>query len=459
MEVEELIHSKKRELSGKDFTTLIATFKKVSHVRVIDKVHITSDKLNQKNIEIVNCDFEDEAIFKTGDAINSLILVNCCFKKRMLLFESSIKRVKFIRTTFEQYLSFKLLSTETLNIEKCLIKNIRELILNEFETIEFTFKNNDTENDIYLKPINIKKLVIEGSEKSGQITFSQLESKNILEEVYIFVFSNQRTDLLLRNFNTKKFQIVGELKDALLFINNVKVGTGILDYFFNEGNLKISTIQPLSDKSLLIIKNSSVGKAQINNCNFANFGKIILGSSSLIEIIPINITWCSSRNLISDNEKELKENYRQLKLVASKNEDIHNKLVFEKHEMHSLLKIIKISKGKFIDKAILYTSFYSNDFGLNWLKALSWLIGSSILWYTTIKYLINQREYDSSLIIDEIGKFLIFINPIHQFDKIFGVDPALNFTNGGIFIDGVSRIIGAYLIFQFISAFRKYSKK
>ena len=74
-------------------------------------------------------------------------------------------------------------------------------------------------------------------------------------------------------------------------------------------------------------------------------------------------------------------------------------------------------------------------------------------------YIPGYNHFNPNLILDEMGRFLIFINPIHQFDKVLNIDPMIENTNGSLFLDGLSKIIGAYLIYQFISSFRKYSRK
>lgn len=450
----------KKQVDASEFIRLFSKYKKVINLKVSDKLEITkSEFFKLKESEIINCDFDDEVLIENTHNISSLLIVGCVFKKRLLLFNCKLSRIRFLRSKFNQHFAFKQFEVEKLCIEDCTIKNVRELKLHEFKTHEFIFKNNQADNDVHLKPLSIKKLFLEGSEKSYQITFSNLENKEILDEVYLFCYSSYKTDFLLRNFSAKKFQIVGELKDSMVFINNVKIQSGISDYFFNQGNLKITSLFPLTEKSILIIKNTAIGKAQISNCDFSNFNRIIISSSSIIDIIPVNISWCSPKNLQSNNTEALKENFRQLKLVAGKNEDLDKKLSFEKQEMQLLLDLIKNKKNHFIDKFILFTNYYSNNFGLSWLRAFYWLLGTTIVWYTSIKVLINQTEFDSSLIVDEIGKFLLFINPIHQFDKIFGVDSATSQTNGAILFDAISRIVGAYLIYQFISAFRKYSKR
>ena len=446
--------------TSEEFIKLFLSTRKINNLRIIGGVEITEDHgFNLQSSEITNCEFKDEVIFKTKAAVSTLLLVKCVFKKRLVLFHSDFQKIKLARCTFAQYFAFKQIKATRLIIEECIINNTRELKLQEFQSTDFVFAKNESDNAVQIKPISVTNLYLEGSEKAAQLTFSFLNNAAVIKRVTIVNAANYLTDYTLRNFSARLLILSGVLKGGSIFINNLQAETAVCDYFFNQGDLKLSTFGPLNGESTLAVKNSSLGNAQINNCNFFDFKRVAMSGSSILDIVPVNVLWCTHKNILDTNTEVLKENYRQLKLIAVKSEDIDNKLLFEKQEMHTFLKIISRSKGKVIDKFILYTNYYSNDFGLNWAKAFSWLLTISIISYTCIKALIGQTEFDSSLILEDIGKFLLFINPIHQFDKIFGIDHGQSFTHGAVFFDGLSRILGAYFIYQFISAFRKYSKK
>lgn len=450
----------KRKVDSNEFLALFAKHSKINNLQIVDSIDFgTTASFASKRIEIINCDFDDEVILNLKTRLKNLYFANCNFKKRLLLFNSKLGSVGIKKCIIQQYIATKELFADTFEIEGCVFNNVRELKLHEFSANQFVFSKNEAENDIYIKPVSVKKVIIEGGEKNYLITFSNLENKETIKEFLFFTYSHYRSDYLLRNFSCEELKIFGELKDSRLSLNNIKVSTGLINYFSNQGIFKISTLNPLHAQSHIIIKNSTLGKAELNNCDFSLFKKVFVSSSSLLEIIPVNITWCNSRNIASYDDSSQRENFRQIKVVASKNEDVHTKLIFEKHEMQSLLNQLRKADGSVIDKFILQTNYYSNDFGLNWMKAFCWLIGTSIVWYTCAKYSLGHTVFDTKLIWDEIGKFLLFVNPIHQFDKIFGIDYSQQNTNGAVFFDALSRIIGAYLIYQFISAFRKYSKK
>lgn len=193
----------------------------------------------------------------------------------------------------------------------------------------------------------------------------------------------------------------------------------------------------------------------MNNIDFTKFQKILLNSSILFEVLAVNIIWCNRPNIISNTQLELKENYRQLKMVAAKNEDSVTKFDFQELEMDENLEILKKEK-KYLDVFILWTNKHSNSYGNNWLKSLVYIILINIIFFTIIRYIQGYTIFDKKIILEEIGSYFLFINPVHRFIDVFAEEP-LAYKNT-LFWDSISRIFNAYLIFQFISAFRKFNK-
>ncbi|GAB3937675.1 hypothetical protein [Mucilaginibacter myungsuensis] len=450
----------KKEVNGVEFLTYLQKYTKIYNLKITDNVDVQqSIILRGDTVEIANCDFEGELFFRANPSVKKFHLLDCTLKKRFLLFNSNLELVNLARSTFLQYFAFKNLYAKILTIENCAINNSKELRLHEFAVDNFSFVNNEASNDIYIKPLAAKVVFLKGNDKKYQVTLSGRSDNGIYDQIRLFCYSQHRTDFVFFNINADMVQVVGSLKDSTIYTNNLSIRLGILDHFFNDGNLKISNLQPVSTNSRLVIKKSVLGKTQINNCDFSKFQTVNLENSNILEITPVNVVLCNNKNIASSNLFSTKENFRQLKIVSQKNEDIDNKLIYARHEMNTLLTIAKETNASFNDKFILYTSWLSNDFGNNWSRALIWLLSVSLLFYTAIKYLLGYVYFDVLLIGDEIGKFLIFLNPLHQFEKLFGADANNQNTNGAILVDGISKIIGAYLLYQFVNAFRKYVKK
>jgi hypothetical protein len=450
----------KKELTAADFLAYLKLHSKIVNCHIIDSVDIKASYVPKgKKLHMINCDFQEEFFLTTNEAIKFVSFQGCNFRKRVIIVNCTLESMMLSKTVFRQYFSFKNLTTKHLEIDSCKIESRKELRLQEFTTEKLTIKNNEAENDIFIKPYSAGTIWLEGSEQKHTLTLAGPTDERVFNEVRLFCNSNLRTDVILFNFKTEIFHLVGELKDSLIFAKNLDVNVGILDHFFNEGNVKVANLKPHRENSRLVLKKSGLGKAQLINSDFSKFQTVNLQDSSILEIIPVNVTLCTDKNLDANSLFATKENYRQLKIISQKNEDIDNKLMYARHEMKTLLAISQSTKGKFSDKFVLYTSWLSNDFGNDWSRALIWLISTSLVWYFLIKILLGYTYFEAALIWDEFGKFLIFLNPLHQFEKLFGIDPTEINTNGAILFDSIAKILGAYFLYQFVSAFRKFAKK
>jgi hypothetical protein len=449
----------RRKVESEEFLKIITKNRKAKHLSITTSLMIEiSHEFQFRHIEISDCTFEREVVFNKCLGIKNINFTDCEFKKRVLFFHSTFSKLKLSRNTFQQYFASKNLRTDYFQIDSCIINNIRELKLNEFWAKEFVFTKNEAENDIYIKPNNVENVIIEGGEKNYLLTFSNNENKETIQKFLFFTYSHYRTDYLLRNFMVQTFQIFGDLKDSSLSINGVKFFSGLINHFSNQGVIRFSSFTPIDENSLIVVKNSTLGKTEISSIDFSVFKKVLITNSNIIDLIPVNIKWCSATQIQSEELSSLRENFRQLKIVSSKNEDVPSKLHFQKLEMHAYLQQLNQEKASVTDRFILGSNYYSNDFGLNWFKAFCWLLITTCIWYTLIKISLGQTDFDILLVPDEIGRFFLFINPIHQFEKIFGIEKISSTLNGAVFFDAASRIFGGYFIYQFISAFRKFSK-
>ncbi|MBD78527.1 MAG: hypothetical protein CL840_06385 [Crocinitomicaceae bacterium] len=440
------------------FRLLLETEQEISNFNITKEVIIdNSYVIGNNSVTISNCIFDFEFQLKDNQYNQNYFFINCTFNQRFLTANLHMQNLQLLRCTFHQYFTSKNLNTELLSFEYCQFNLQKEQIINQFRANKLRFIRNEFNKDVQLIPREVDLISLSGGESNSALIVSNRGNKNITNSVFLEFNSNFKTDFLLRNLRVKYFQIHGELKDATLSLNNITLQTGILKYFSNNGNVLINSLIPESNSSILVLKGVNLGQALISSTSFTKFSKIQVSNSNLVDIVPVNIEWCQSESLKSSNSlDERKETYRQLKQVASKNSDTSTKLLYHKYEMRAYLKILKKQKGKFIDKFILHTNQISNSHGLNWGVAFCWLFGFSVLWYTLVKYSIGHTNFSPELIGNEIGRFINFINPAHHFDKVFNVEKS--YSGNALLFDGLSRITGAYLIYQFVSAFRKYSK-
>lgn len=152
----------------------------------------------------------------------------------------------------------------------------------------------------------------------------------------------------------------------------------------------------------------------------------------------------------STKPEYLRELFRQLKNVCAKNMDKISQLQFEKMEM--LFYSDQLTwKSNFQDWFILKTNKISNNHGISWLRPLLWLVGLTFIFYTIINYI------SGSFHCYHIGQYLYFLLPIHNINDVLCLNIAdIKYNNWIYFWDITQRIVSAYLIFQFLRAFRKF---
>jgi hypothetical protein len=449
------------EVSFGRFRYFLETQKNIYNLTVLEEINIDTNIStgNNKSITFINCIFNYEFKIQEYQTTENYSIINCIFNKSFLAQKIYLQKLSFSSCTFNQYFYSKELVASNFIFEFCQFNHSKQLVIDQFKTMNFKFEKNEFNRDIQLIPKTAELISLIGGESKSTLTLSNRGNKNTISKLFLEFNSNHNTDFLLRNLITDYIQIHGELKDSTLSINNIKLRIGVIKYFFNNGNVLINALSPLTENSLLALKGINLGNAMISSINFSEFSKIKISNCNLVDIVPINIKWCKSDLLKTENTlKDRIETYRQLKIVAQKNLDTPTKLMYYKYEMKAHLKSIKKEKGMLSDKFILFTNLISNNHGLNWFIAFCWLMFFSIIWYTLVKYSLNQTQFNPKLIGNEIGRFISFMNPAHRFSIVFDVKKEM-YSSNAVFFDSISRIFSSYLIYQLISAFRKYSKK
>lgn len=108
------------------------------------------------------------------------------------------------------------------------------------------------------------------------------------------------------------------------------------------------------------------------------------------------------------------------------------------------------------DKFILWVSSKSNNHGLSISHPLGYFLLFTIILYllylNDLGFLFNGGEFDPKL----IGYYFPFIDPTHRNDFLVEKE---ELTGWSLALDYLNKIIVGFLIYQFISAFRKYGKK
>jgi hypothetical protein len=215
---------------------------------------------------------------------------------------------------------------------------------------------------------------------------------------------------------------------------------------------------------------------ELYNFSFENFTIINIENSILSNINTVGVTWFKKETLNAKESKEItdhitywknnREVYRQLKFAMEKQGNKIQALEFQSYEMGAFRNELKPQKI-FKDKFILYLS-WTNDFGINWRKPLFISLLTTLFFYAAIVICISKKiEFSFSVKVEDINNtcselkhyfpaYFKLFNPLFIFDKTFIEVKSDTFMIS--FWEFLHRIVISYLLFQIVSAFRKFVK-
>jgi len=193
--------------------------------------------------------------------------------------------------------------------------------------------------------------------------------------------------------------------------------------------------------------------------------------SNLVDISASSIKWFEYKQVNQhaktiEDHKQKRELFRQLKFAMEKQGDKIQSLVFKQYELIAYRQELHSSIGRYDEKFIMLLN-RSNSYGQNWWKPVLWAIGFTSLFYYLITIFqspeISGMDFSGAgvshlwyILWKNFGVFFQMLNPVHIIDKIS--EGAQYISKMTYFLDYLYRIILSYLIFQTISAFRKYVK-
>lgn len=274
----------------------------------------------------------------------------------------------------------------------------------------------------------------------------------------------------------------GNSSGASLLFAYCKINSLCLDQFINKGSLSLIAVdaEPGSGSSL-VISRSVLGKTFFSDVNFKSWDTVTITHSSLFELSTTSVEWFDVKALNTVSPTDIlfstgltlknpakaieaeaqnirKELFRQLKFAMEKQGDQFNKLFFKKEEMAAYRKELRchpISRRNAGDKLILWFS-RSNDYGFNWLKPLLLIFGFTLVFYILLAVAYASCGFSINYLGASAYNFILLLNPTRKITDLFHmgdqVTPSLLFYT----LDFLQRLVLSYLLFQMISAFRKY---
>lgn len=303
------------------------------------------------------------------------------------------------------------------------------------------------------------------------------KNKSELNIALILTFNSESSkNVTLKNSTFRALELRNKTEASILIEDCSCNSCYIHD--FQSPDFKVFGLKPFEDKSKIEFRNSNLNHAWFDRVDLRNFSIVSFYRTKLEELkftstnFPANIE--VFKNIhdpkdTSDNYSELKfDNYRQLKNALLSNGDHVRALDMQSKMYDSLLDSNTLQKR---DKFILRLNKVTNQHGTNYLKTLKFIIGTiliiSVIFFLTLKELPIEFGYENFdrfkegtvITLNYLAKLISTIaNPTHKISTLENITghPLSTFN---YVLSFVSRILIAWLYYQFIMAFRKFTRK
>ena len=342
--------------------------------------------------------------------------------------------------------------------------NFNQAAIFGLSNIEKCYVTSGSIGNLTIQSEGLKNILIDGSLQnySGtgeSISNTRLEVNNLsIQQLSKISISIKDIDFKTINFSNSYFN-----KDSVFRLSNTGTESLTFDNFVNYGlatfnNLRINTGNSFN------IKYSDLGKTTFINCQFYE-SEFVFESSRLTDVF-ISGTKMPER-IIGVSNEEQRLGYAQIKKIYDSRGDSVGYTRFFSNEMNAYHKTLSF-KDNIWDYINLSLNKYSTDHGQSWKRGFLSLLSFGILSYWIYIYLIgfcltlNINAEHINLFTKVSSYFFDYLNPVHKTDSIV---ESLSLNNGISTIsfarvwEGLSRIIIAYLLYQFVQAFRKFGRK
>lgn len=460
-----------------------STFKKLLFEAVYEKNEFTFEYYGHSssaNIDfkiengyvIIRGQFEltDDITFKARDIYNKSIVIDGGNFKNIIFTGGNFNKFVFRRGSFDGYVSIRGGAFNKIvllggNFKHWLgtLDGIRnfvsidnkpiELAEEKLEIKQFEIEGGTFAHNIWINGGIIKKLEIR-SVSAIKLHCSPNEDKSYNDDngTYANLYDSKPkiNDIVISRYINK---------DSFYQFNQLSINTLSFISCTNLGN---TTFSEISINKLILFENSDVGKTSFVNCNFIE-NSLKFKNSKLTEI---SLTGTNLPTFQID--KDEKPDYIQASLAMSQIKKVYQNMgdysKSYKYKAEELKSNLSIPGFKW-DKINLFLNKLSNDFEQSWARALMIiLIGNIFLFSAYCRSLGYHIEFSWNGVEKCLGmsKYLLeFINPIRKFDTIPGylfTHETISIGSNTILIDSLSKLFNAYMIYQFISAFRRHGK-
>jgi hypothetical protein len=445
-----------------DWSTFDDTIIEGSKFGSFSLTNMTIQILKAKDIYIYRTDLSFEKTEIKGNIrVTNLIsnygisALNSKFQKDVYLLGGSINGIVFNANVFE----------DNVNIEA--VKNNAALAIY---------------GDQFKKECNIRfdgdsdSGIIRGFHKSMYITASTFTSGlyvyGNIEPISLQIYCSQDLTgtMQFKGCAFKMLEVKNDNHKGNLAFHACQFSKVVFDQFTNYGNLVFSSCGSTPDSEFALI-GTDIGKARLLNFDFLGFKEVIIIDSIISNIESSGVKWFKPSVLkvgAKDSQyRKQREVYRQLKYASDKQNDRIQMLEFQAQELECFKHEVFSNKSFPVgDQLILWLS-QTNDFGLNWIKPVVWILlltvafyvplvicaSSNLTWYPATSSS-DVRFTLSELLDRKVAILPQMFNPTRNLKQMFTGELSL----GTYTWDAIHRIVLAFFIVQIVSAFRKYFK-
>ncbi len=252
------------------------------------------------------------------------------------------------------------------------------------------------------------------------------------------------------------------------WIETIDELTNIYRLKISKGTEAISVINDHSKPTLALI-NSNLGRMHFMNVNLSKF-EMAFHSSKLTDIFltgsefPKSVKSVLKTGNLKMQFRQQRIAYTQLKKIYEQHGDSVSANSYFASEMNSYYHSLSFIEEPF-EVINLGLNKFSSNHGQSIKSAFLTTFSVSIIIYVifcfTLGYTLDLslQESSESTFWRLFTYFPEFLNPVHRLEAFSDLRKDKIVPDSARFIDGVSRIILAYLLYQFIQAFRKHGKK
>jgi len=446
----------------------------VASIITLGSFEVSNGTVLENDIEIIGSQFDSGLKINTSSVINGNVSIE----------NSKLKSIIFNQVKVQGACNLYKAKLNSLTFNKCTVSD--EVNIFDIQDVEIvSFKDS-----IFLKHVQFEpklsgaqsQIVNSGSLKpylSLETTSFEgdliIDGRNLPFSIITINCSARLIgSIFLYRCDIREIELKGYNTSSYIILDKCTIRDLRFEAFYNLNRVSIISPEILLSNSKLKIDNSVMGRTHFVDVNFDRFKQVEIYGSVLSEIVTASVKWFKSEILNSAKRessdfahyKQRREIFRQLKLANEKDGNRIDALKFKSFEIRELKNEYFASENsenpKNINDKIILLLSQTNNFGLNWLKPSILLAICAVIGYVGIISLssLNNFEFRTYLcsLYRNSSLLPLLINPIHSIEATLANDDSLTLNFWVQLFDTFMKIISAFLIFQIISAFRKFLK-